>query len=442
MIPRRNDAPAEPLFPEGHPLARLVRPTFESLRAALGGMFVATIWIDADEDPSRAGFRPSYDSIKGPGSSTLMPFVAAWLSTGAGTEAGGNVVLLPEKMDRTLVDYATEVGLLGAYEWISGLAGMKARVESDAAGRRLYNIDDLDPSFDAHAVVGSALSRWLNSKDGLETVTSYAPPETVKDMYDVGPDDYAAAADRAKGGRVFLKTCNTESAGKGVFIANDRVEFDARLAEIRAAQAQFGLSRRLVIQPEIRGRNCSFQVLLDPRRRDHVQVVALSDQLVEADGKTYRSSVNHPITAEAVEPVGAAILDMVDRIWARHPEAFGFLMSDYFQTDTGPILYDPGIRPTGNTATAMAAHLARAMTGRFFATSLVPLPTNEPGLTFGAFRARAPALFRPENVCERGHAVMPWGWNAIQGFGMLIAIAEDEAGLARVRAELEALAGG
>lgn len=437
MIPRRTDATAETLFPEGHGLHRLVRPTFDSLRAALGGVFVATIWIDGDEDPSRAGFRPSYDSIKGPGASTMMPFVAAWLSSGPGAGEASNVVLLPEKMDGSLVAYATEVGLLGDHEWFSSLAAMKARVRSDARRRRLYNIDDFEPAFDDQVVVSSALSRWLNNKDGLETVTAFAPRETVKDMYDVGPDDYAAAA--ASGGRVFLKTCNTESAGKGVYIANDRAEFDARLAEIRETQQRFDLNRRLVIQPEIRGRNCSFQVLLDPRNRQSVQVVALTDQLVEADGKTYRSSVNHPITADTVAPVGAAILDMVDRIWARHPEAFGFLMSDYFQTETGPVLYDPGIRPTGNTATAMAAHLARSLTGRFFATSLVPLPTNEPGLGFGGFRGRAPALFQPDSLRERGYAAMPWGWNAIQGFGMLIAIAEDEDGLARVRAELEGL---
>jgi hypothetical protein len=50
-----------------------------------------------------------------------------------------------------------------------------------------------------------------------------------------------------------------------------------------------------------------------------VQVVALTDQIVEADGKTYRSSINHPITRETVEPVGEAILDLVDRIRGRHP---------------------------------------------------------------------------------------------------------------------------
>ncbi len=31
---------------------------------------------------------------------------------------------------------------------------------------------------------------------------------------------------------------------------------------------------------------------------------------------------------------------------------------------------------------------------------------------------------------------MPWGWNPIQGFGMMIAIAEDHAGVEALRAEI------
>lgn len=437
----------EPLFPEGHPLRRLVRPSFDSLRRSLADIFVATIWIDADEDPSRAGFRPSYDSIHGPGSATMMPFVAAWLSTGPGSkDAAANVVLFPEAMDPSLIDYALEVGLLGPFERVANAAAMKERVRTDPAHRRLYNIDDLGAAFDEHAVVNLELSNWLNSKERLDTITAFAPPETVKDMFDVGAADYDAtlalgggSTQGQPGGRVFLKTCNTENAGMGVFIAHTREEFDAHLTAIRDKQARFDLNRRLVIQPEIRGKNCSFQVMLDPKSRDAIQVVALSDQFVEADGKTYRSSVNHPITAENVEPVGAAILDMVDRIWAAHPQAFGFLMSDYFQTSGGPIIYDPGIRPTGNTATAMAAHLARSITGRFFATSLVPFPTKRPNLGFGEFSARSPELFRPSSLLSKQRAVMPWGWNKIQGFGMLIAIAESEAALDEVREEIAAL---
>ncbi|MFT3770341.1 MAG: hypothetical protein QM820_33355 [Minicystis sp.] len=422
----------EPLFPEGHALRRLVRPTFDTVRRSLRGMYVATIWNDSAVDPTRAGFRPSYDSLYGPGAANVMAFVGSWLSTGPGTEDGGNVVMLPEGIDPTLIDYARRVGLLGPFELVPSVQAMKERVAR--TGKRLYNVDDLGADFDAHSIVPSDLSRWVNSKDDLGALTSFGPSEVVKDMYDVTRADYDAA--HHDGGRVFMKTCNTESAGLGVYIARSPEDFEAHLASIRDRQKRFDLNRSLVIQPEIIGKNRSFQVLLDPTAKDTVQVIALTDQLVEADGKTYRSSINHAITAETVEPVGAAILDIVDRVWARHPEAFGFLMSDYFDTARGPVIYDPGLRPTGNTATAMAAHLGRKLTGRHVTTSLVPLPTGRAGLTFADFVRRTSGLCEPESIVKNGRALMPWGWNPIQGFGMVIAIAEDQAAVEALRAEI------
>jgi hypothetical protein len=425
----------EVLFPEGHPLHRLVRPTFDTIRRTFRGIDVTTIWVDEDYDPKRAGFRPSYDKIYGPGAALLMTFVASWLSTGAGEHAEGNRVLVPAGIDRTLIAYAQRIGLLGEVAYVGDKDDFERTVLS--AGRKLYSIDDMGPHFDAHALVGSELSLWLNGKAQLSTVTAYAPSEVVKDMYDVTPADFEAAQRGA--GRVFLKTCNTESAGAGVFIAHDLDEFERHLAAIRDKQRAHDLDRRLVIQPEIKGKNRSFQVLLDPSDRAHLQVVALTDQLVEADGKTYKASINHPITADNLEQVGPAILDMVDRVWARFPRAFGFLMSDYFETEQGPVLFDPGIRPTGNTATALAFHLARKLTGADAFASLFTVATRVDGLTFEGFLRVAGRLADPESLLRDGRCVLPWGWNAIQGFGMLIGIAPDQAAFEALRAEVLAL---
>lgn len=422
----------ERLYPAGHPLHRLARPTFDSIRRALDGCCVSAIWIDSILDPSREGYRPSYDGIYGPGSSNVMPLIATWLSTGPGTEGRGNVVLLPDAIDRTAVAYMRDIGLIGAVEYVTDLASIKAAVVR--SGRKVYSIDDLGADFDAHSLVGSRLSRWLNTKEQLGTISRFAPTETVKDMFEVTAADFAAH--KREGRRVFVKTCNTESAGAGVHIATTRDEFDALLAELRARQQRFGLNRRVVIQPEIVGRNRSFQVFLDPARRDEIQIVALTDQLVEADGKTYRASINHPITPETTDHIGAVILDMVDRVWARHPEAFGFLMCDYFQTDDGPVIYDPGIRPTGNTATAMAFHLARKITGRDMFVSLMHLRTQIPGLKFQRFRERVGRLCDPGNLRREGRAVFPWGWNDVVGFGAIIGVAGDEAGFEALRAEV------
>ncbi|MFN7134840.1 MAG: hypothetical protein ACK4N5_22360, partial [Myxococcales bacterium] len=308
----------EHVYPEGHPLRRLVRPTFDTIRRALGGLCISAIWVDSSQDPSRAGFRLSYDEVYGPGSTNVMPFVGTWLSTGPGSGPEGNVVLLPESIDRTIVAHMQRIGLLGEVAFVRNIAHLKEVVA--ASGRKVYSIDDLGEDFDAHSVISFALGNWLNSKGQLPTITAHAPKETVKDMYEVTADDYEAAS--RGGGRVFLKTCNTEAGGAGVFIANDRQGFDAHLAQLKANQQKWNLSRRIVIQPEIRGRNRSFQVFLDPSRPDEVQVVAVTDQLVEDDGKTYRASVNHPINVETLDHVGPAILDMVERVRARHPEAF------------------------------------------------------------------------------------------------------------------------
>ncbi|MFN7132289.1 MAG: hypothetical protein ACK4N5_09405, partial [Myxococcales bacterium] len=161
--------------------------------------------------------------------------------------------------------------------------------------------------------------------------------------------------------------------------------------------------------------------------------VAVTDQLVEDDGKTYRASVNHPINVETLDHVGPAILDMVDRVRARHPEAFGFLMSDYFQTDDGVVIYDPGIRPTGNTATALAFHLARKLTGRDMKVGMIHLRTGRNGLKFASLAQAAGALVDPENIRREGIGILPWGWNDVVGFGVLIAIAPDDAQLEALR---------
>lgn len=411
----------EPLFADEPALRALVRPTFDSVRRAMADCVVSTIWVDSDLDPSREGFRPSYDKLYGPGSTLVMPFVAAWLSTGPGEHPRSNIVLLPSGIDRTLVAYAQRVGLLGRVEFVDDLASLKGAVL--LARKKVYSIDDLG-DFDEHSLVTSPMSTWLNSKEDLPSITRFTPSELVVDMYDASLAHFHQA--KRGDGRVFLKTCNTESAGAGVFIASTDEEFTSQLATIREKQARFGLNRKLVIQSEVKGRNRSFQVFLDPSRPEQIAVVAITDQLVEADGKTYKASVNHPIRAETVRHAGPMIVDMVARVRARYPDAFGFLMCDYFETDSGVVAFDPGIRPTGNTATVMATHLGRAITGRDTYASLLHLRSGVEQFSYASFIERIGALADPDNLARDGRAVLPWGWNHLQGFGVLICIAHNQ----------------
>jgi hypothetical protein len=426
------------LFPASSPLYPLVAPTFDTVRQRLDGLCISSIWIDADLDPSRAGYRPSYDGLHGRGSSTMMPFIASWMSTGPGHEGRGNQVLFLDTIDRSLVDYALEIGLLGEHSFVSSLDELNRAVL--ASGKKLYSIDDIGTDFDEHVVISTQLSKWLNSKDELASITAFAPRELIKDMHEVTLDDYHAI--HAPGCRVFLKTNNTETAGLGVQICNDADEFKRHLDAIREQQRQFSLNKTLIIQREILGRNRSFNLFIDPATPDCIQVTALTDQLVEADGKTYRASVNYPITAANLEHIGPAIMDMIGRIWARHPEAFGFVMCDFFETSDGQItIYDPGIRPSGNTATAMARLLARKLTGRDSYTSNFFLDIGEDGLDYAELRRRLGPLSTLEHLAQHGEGVLPWGWNALCGRGLLIGVAPDEAAYAHLMVRIREATG-
>jgi|GEM_PF-1990761 len=420
-----SEARPRRLFPEGHPLAALVAPTFDTVRAAMGRHLVSCIWMDSSYYPERAGYRVCYDELYGPGSTNVMPFIGSWLSTGPGSDGDGNLVVFPAGIDRTLIAYAVDIGLLGPHAFIDGLDDLRRLL--DDTGRAIYSIDELGDDLADRAVISPALHRLLNSKESLADVSAWAPVERIGDMFALGVEDYRAVRPD-DGGRVFLKTCNTESAGAGVFPVEDEAGFLATLAELREQQARFDLNRTLVIQPEIRGENRSFQVFVTPERPDEIQVITITDQLVEADGKTYKGSVNYPPTRANLEGVGPVIVDMVERVRARHPEVFGVLMCDYFETPDGRIvIYDPGVRPTGNTATAMAELFAKKLTGRDLYSSIFHLRTGVDGLRWADFVAEVGPLADPAELARTGVGVLPWGWNDVVGFGVIIGVAPDAA---------------
>ena len=412
----------ERVFPEGHGLHRLVRPTFESIRASMGNHLVSAIWMDSSYFPERAGYRVSYDEIYGPGSTNVMPFTATWLSSGPNA-SDGNIILFPEAIDRTLIEFAVDIGLLGSHRFIRSVADIRSLVNE--THRLLYSIDDLGAELEHDVVVGHELSMMLNSKDALAKVSAYAPRELIKDMYEVTQQDFHAM--KRDDARVFLKTCNTEAAGAGVFVCTNESDFTGHLADIRQRQKQFNLSRTLVLQPELTGKNRSFQVFIDPAHTNTIQVIAITDQLVEDDGKTSKGSINYEVNAHTLERIGPVILDMVDRVWEQFPQAFGVVMCDFFESEDGTIVvYDPGIRPTGNTATAMAYHYAKKLTGHSLHVSNMHLRTQKNGFTWRDFARASGELTDPQAIARNHLGLLPWGWNDVVGFGVVIGVAPNE----------------
>jgi len=422
------------LFPPGHPLERLVAARWTSLCEALSAYDISLQFNEATEaDDGRGGFRPSYAGRLGPGMELTMPPAGAYMSW-----PGRNRVILPSATDRTLVAYLKQAGFLGEVVYATGVGEISGRLRQ--TGRRAYSIDDFGDAGDDVAA-NCKRDMWVgNSKEMVSKLSDFAAPEVRKDMFEVGDGDFRSVHE--PGLRVFMKTCNTETAGDGVYPVSSLEEFREALGAIRAKTEKYDLRRTLVLQPEIVGENKSFQVFLDPSKPDEVPVLALTDQLV-AGGKVYAGSINHDITRQRVEVVGAAILDLVDRLRARCPNAVGYVMCDYFErADGSVVIYDPGLRPSSNTAAALVKRWAEEATGEFVAVTNSPwFDLGDPGMPYAKVLERLGDYADPDYILEHRRGVLPRGYNHLQGRSRFIIVTPDPDSYEPFRAELEELTG-
>lgn len=432
---RKIEAETE-IFPPGHALEPLVQPTFSGIRQALAEHDISFNWNSTKYDESRRGKRNSYDEVYGPGAELQMPISAAYVSC-----PGKNTVFLPHEIDRTIVSYMQDIGFLGKdVVFIKTLQEMRDQLA--ARGRKVYSIDDLPPSFDPQCVNSSRDMMIVNSKEYVKDLSSYAPHEIALDMGNVGQESLDQVKTLLATGRLYVKTCNTEAAGKGVFRVSDFGEFETLLANLNQARLQHPhLSEKLVVQPEIKGINKSFQVFMDPARPDQIPVIALTDQLIATDGVTYAGSVNHAVSAERLEKIGPAIVDMLNRVQAVCPGSMGFLMCDYFEQPDGKVvLFDPGLRPTGNTPGAMVRLWLEETTGKSLkVTNGVQFDFGEPGLEYAEVVRRLGRYADPVTMQMEGYGVLPWGHNHIQGKSSFIVITPSEKEFPAFMAELGTL---
>ncbi len=423
--------PLAPLFELGHPLERLVPARWTELCRALS-IYDINMQFNQSADPSdpRSVFRLDYSSLLGPGMDLLMPTAGAYLC-----QPGHNRVVLPPRTDPTIVTYLQRVGFLGEVVYYEGndetVAGQRA------AGRRTYSIDDMGPDGDDVAANSLRDMTIGNSKETVGDLSSYAAPEVRKDMFEVTDADFHAAFE--PGRRVFVKTCNTESAGEGIHPVASLEEFRTSLNEIRATTRRHKLNPLLVIQPELIGVNKSFQVFLHPDGRPEIPVVALTDQLIGDDGKKYAGSINHHVTRARLEVVGPAIIDMVDRLRALCPGAVGFLMCDYFEAPDGAIsIYDPGLRPSGNTGAAMVKRWVEEATGQYAAVTMARwLEAGKAGMSWAQVEKLLHPYTDPDHICATRTGVLPRGHNHLQGKSRFIVVTPTHEDHAAFRQELE-----
>ncbi len=420
----------ERYFEPGHPLERLVEGRWSRICDALAPYDIH-MRFNQSADPSdrRSAFRLDYSSLLGPGMDLLMPTAGAYMCW-----PGRNRVVLPTGTDRTLVSYLQRIGFLGQVVYLDGTEAVVRGQRAD--GRRTYAIDDMGPDGDDVAVNSARDMIFANSKESVVQLSAFAAPEVRKDMFETGDADFHQV--HQPGLRVFLKTCNTENAGEGVFPVETLEEFRQTLGAIRDKSQEYGLSRTVVLQPEVVGTNKSFQVFLDPATPDDIAVVALTDQLVGPDGKKYAGSINHDLSRERLEVVGPAILDLVDRLRGHCPDAVGFVMCDYFERPDGSVaVYDPGLRPSSNTAAAMVKLWIEEATGRFAGVANSTwFDFGEPGMPYEEVVERLGEYADPEYVVAHRLGVLPRGHNPIQGKSRFLIITPERDDYEAFRLEL------
>jgi hypothetical protein len=432
QVAARSSGRGEPgrYFDADHPLERLVEGRWSRICRALSPYDINLRFNQtSDEADRRSAFRQDYGALLGPGMDLLMPTAGAYMCW-----PGRNRVVLPTGTDRSLVAYLQATGFLGEVVYHDHVD--KLVPAQRAAGRRTYSIDDMGPDGDDVAVNRLRDMVIGNSKETVCQLSAFAAPEIRKDMFEVDDADFDTCHE--PGRRVFVKACNTENAGEGVFPVENLDEFRTVLDEARAKVARYDLNRTVVIQPEVVGVNKSFQVFIDPERTDDIAVVALTDQLVGPDGKKYAGSINHDITRERLEVVGPAIVDLVDRLAALCPDAFGFVMCDYFERPDGSVaVYDPGLRPSSNTGAAMVKCWVEEATGRFAGVANSTwFDFDEPGMPYSKVVDLLGEWADPDHILTHRLGVLPRGHNPIQGKSRFLIVTPTQADYEDFRVEL------
>ncbi len=415
-------------FPEASPLARLTAPTYQGLLSAVAKYDVSFIFNTSKFDETRQGVRNCYSELHGPGAELVMPLSAVYI-----TDPRRNSVYLPAEyhkrgsdgqekiypgIDLTAIGYLQSAGFLGKDSpiYVSDLVSLKQDLVR--RNRQVYNIDDYGTGFDD--VTANRQDQFVrcNSKEHVHTLTKYAPEQVILNVFEVTKEQYDAYSGRGEK-VLYVKTCNTENASAGVWRVENQREFEALVEKIRTNTKAHNLSPLIVLQPEILGVNKSFQVFISLEQGADIQVVALTNQIIGPDKVSYAGNINLPITKERLEIIGPAIIDLVDGIKRHDPNTFGFVMCDYFELPDGRVtLFDPGLRPTGNTPSAMAKlWFEQYQPGREVTlTNFVYFshPTGA-GTTYDQVVKKLGSLADPEQILKTSFGVLPWGHNHIAG---------------------------
>ncbi|PKL36393.1 hypothetical protein CVV38_00585 [Candidatus Peregrinibacteria bacterium HGW-Peregrinibacteria-1] len=420
---------------------RLIQATRGELLHLLDGVLVSGIWNDskwgqrglptgafgvgrgiAIQNRGRERFRPSYalPEKHGVGGDLPFPLAMSWLSTGALKDAR-NMVIFPKDSDGSFATTMKKMGVLGDYFYAD-------LDESLYAARDLrmpiYSVDDLPSCWDRD-VVNSNFAMTAGNSKRVNLLSSFAADYEEISLLKVNVKDLV---DKLRSGLFYIKLNNTENSGEGVKKCFKKVngvneplsivELTKLVEGLKQDVMVYGLNSIVAIQPHVDGVDRNFQIFVTPDS-DKIHVVTLSEQFVDENG-SYQSSINSPFDIHEIdERLERVIIDLADN-YRSVLKAFGFVMCDYIETAEGELkVIDPGLRPTANTATAMAKLWLEEQTGEAVYSSLHFVKTGE-FASFASFASGVDKFMSADSLVKNGHAVLPWGYNHHQGAGLFV----------------------
>lgn len=396
----------------------LLRPvTRADIRDALKDFDLSFIWRSDKYEPERRGIRTCLSQRDGLGADLKMTYSAAYL--GATT---GSTVYLPSEGDPTLMDYLQRSGLLPAGFVTSG--NFDEMVEkATKRGKKVYSVDDLGPHRDSISAVSQEAMEFVNKKSNVAILAGpYAPPEEIVSVANLTADIYERM--KPSSGVIYLKTCTGEGGGIGVIRVTSAEEMTTTVAKL---QATYPAEESIIVQPEIRGKNFRFQIFLNPHKHDSVPVVSLTEQIVADDGIQYTGSRPISVTPANLAVVGDAIVEFAQNIRCRFPDAVGFASCDFFRTEDGKtILFDPALRPTGNTASFMIRLDLQERGVPSIVADYKRIKLKVPNLPFSEIERALGTVMDAQAVLKSGVGVLPWGYNQYQGEGTFMILGRDQ----------------
>lgn len=395
----------------------MLRPVrVADIRAALQDFDLSFIWRSDKYEPTRKGIRTCLSARDGLGADLKMTYSVAYLA-----KATGSAVYLPSEGDPTLMEYLQRMELLpSGYETSGSFDEMKSIAER--RNRKVYSVDDLGTERDSISAISQEAMEFVNNKSNVAQLAGpYAPPEKITSLGQLSVATYEEM--KPTSGVVYIKTCTGEGGGLGVL----RVESAAQMSDvIEQMRAQHSSDEAIIIQPEIKGRNFRFQIFLDPKCTDKVSVVSLTEQIVAEDGIRYTGSRPIPVNGANLAIIGDAIVEFAINIRKLFPSAIGFASCDFFRTeDHKTILFDPALRPTGNTAAFMIRLDLEERGVEAVVSDYRRIKLNAPNMPFSEVEKALDSLIDARKLYSQGIGVIPWGYNQYQGEGTFMVAGKD-----------------